>query len=552
VVESGSFGAGFRCAGEFTKHLPSGVTRIQITRGFETKALVRQVLLNAGQTNDLVLTLERLTDLRARGWYGGDSHAHMLHGERTLPVNFDFVSLTAQAEDLHFLSVAQDWNLDDPTPEHLEAELAGRSTANCRLTWNLEAPKNYYRGDAGRCLGHCWNLGMRGRTSTGADVIRLLMNASAWDYESSKPTYANFESHQLIHEQGGVAAYSHPARWWRGSWGGKGGYAKSDNMRISNLAVELPLDTLLGPTYDGLDIITGPGEFEANAKAFQLWSLLLNHGYRITATGSSDACFDRVGGAIPGVPRTYTYIAGAFTFAKAARAVAEGRTFVTTGPLVIAAIDNQPPGTVFSADARARALSIEAWASGLEPTGLRRVEVLRNGTPWRNYTLPEQPGFFQTNLLLRETETAWYCVRAFGAAKQTAVTSAFYFADKRHQPPKPLPAQVHVRVLDAHTEAPIPAYVTELTYAGTVAHEGRRHRIAHGDDQLAVPGTVRLRAEAKGYDPQILSPVLDDPTLLKTITGLTDEDLLKWDTFERLKAELQAVDLVFRLRQNRP
>src|SRR5207249_62070 len=141
----------------------------------------------------------------------------------------------------------------------------------------------------------------------------LLLDANAWDYESAKPTYANFESHSLIHAQHGAVFYTHPARWWMGAWGGQGAYPRREQMRVSNMAVELPLDTLIGPTFDGIDVLTGSGEHEANAKAFELWSLLLNHGYRLAATASSDACFDRPGGGIPGVVRTYTCIPGGFS-----------------------------------------------------------------------------------------------------------------------------------------------------------------------------------------------------------------------------------------------
>ena len=149
----------------------------------------------------------------------------------------------------------------NPSPERLATEFARRSRRDCMVTWNLEAPKNYYRGDAGRCLGHCWTLGLQGRTDAGDDVIRVLLDASAHDYQSAKPSFANFESHGLIHAQGGAAFYSHPLRWWTGAWGGEGGYPKVESMRVSNMAVELPLDTLLGPTYDGIDVITGAGEF---------------------------------------------------------------------------------------------------------------------------------------------------------------------------------------------------------------------------------------------------------------------------------------------------
>jgi hypothetical protein len=222
-------------------------------------------------------------------------------------------------------------------------------------------------------------------------------------------------------------------------------------MRISNMAVELPLDTLLGPTYDGLDIITGPSEFEANAKAFEIWSLLLNHGYRIAATGSSDACFDRPGGGVPGMPRTYTYVPGEFSLAQAAKAIAAGRTFVTTGPLLIATIDKNPPGSAFPAGPRTRALSIEAWASGRDSGGLKRIEVLRNGQVWREFTLEGNQGSIQTNLNLLEQETSWYCVRVFGPERQTAVSGAFYFADKAYRPPQPVRARVRAQVLDAET-----------------------------------------------------------------------------------------------------
>jgi hypothetical protein len=551
VVESDSFRNGFRCSGEFSKRLPAGSTRVRITRGFETKAIDRQVNLVAGETTDLAFTLERVVNLRDRGWYAGDSHVHMLHGERTVPVSFDYMALAAKAEDLQYMCLAQAWNMDEPTPERLEAELRGRSTPDCFLTWNLEAPKNYYKGDAGRCLGHCWNLGVRGRTSKGRDVIRLLTAASASDYESTKPTYANFESHQLIHDQGGVACYSHPARWWMGPWGGQGGYPKVDQMRVSNLAVELPLDTLLGPTYDGLDLITGPGEHEANAKAFEIWSLLLNHGYRVAATGSSDACFDRPGGGVPGIPRTYALVPGKFSLAKAARSIAAGRTIVTTGPLLIASLDGNPPGSELTSGARARVLSVEAWASGRDPGGLERLEILRNGRPWREFTLQAQPAEIRTNFNILEQQTAWYCVRVFGPGRQTAVSGAFYFADQSYRPPRPERAQVHVQVLDADSGARVPAVLTELTLSGTVPREGKRHRLPKGETQVSVPGVARLRAESKGYAPMTLSPFLDNPELVKTVTTFTDQDLLTWQSFDQLKRLLGNVELVFRLQKTR-
>jgi hypothetical protein len=101
----------------------------------ETREAVPLIELHPGETNPLEMRLERQVDLRQRGWFAGDSHVHMIHGEKTVPVDFDQVALAARAEDLQYLSLGHAWALDDPTPERLEAELVLRSTPDCLLTW---------------------------------------------------------------------------------------------------------------------------------------------------------------------------------------------------------------------------------------------------------------------------------------------------------------------------------------------------------------------------------------------------------------------------------
>lgn len=551
VLERESFKRGFRSDGHFEKRLPPGKTRVRVTRGFETVATEQDVALSAGATTDVRFELRRVVNLRRRGWYAGDNHAHMLHGEKTIAATFDDVANAARAEDLQYLSLAQAWSLENPTPERLEAALKTRSKPDCLLTWNLETPKNYYRGDAGRCLGHCWTLGMRGRTERGEDAIPLLLQASAHDYEIEKQTFANFESHALIHALGGAVFYTHPARWWTGPWGGQAGYPKQEKMRVSNMAVELPLDTLIGPTFDGLDILTGSGEFKANALAFDLWCLLLNHGYRVAATASSDACFDRPGGATPGVSRTYTWVDGDFALPAVTRATARGATFVTSGPLLLVSLKSKPPGSVLKADGQPQNLSIEAWASGTDTKGLTKVEVLRNGKPFQNLVISPPRPAMQTNLTLTESTDAWYCVRAFGsdAQRQQAISGAFFFQTQSRRPPEPVPARVSMSLVDATTWEGLSGTVREVEFLATLTHEGKAHPVTGGQATVTIPGKARLRAEVPGYEPLTLSPFPDDPALLEAITQLSAEDLTRWETFERIKARLENVRLVFRMKR---
>jgi hypothetical protein len=549
VTETDAFKGGFRCAGTFEKRLPAGRTRVRVTRGFETRAEARDVVLRDGETTNLTFALTRAVDLRSRGWVAGVSHVHMIHGERNLPVDFAFVGLTARAEDLSYLSLAHAWQLDDPTPERLDAALAPHAAPDCALAWNLEAPKNYYKGDAGRCLGHCWTLGLRGRTASGADVIPLLLRASAWDYESGKPTFANFESHALIRAQGGASFYSHPLRWWTGAWGGQGGYPKQERMRVSNMAAELPLDTLLGPTYDGLDVFTSGGEAEANAKAFQLWAMLLSHGYRLAATASSDACFDRPGGAAPGAARTYTCLGKEpFSLAAVARATAAGPPFATTGPLILAFLDGLAPGCAVPADGQAHALRIEAWASGKDSAGLKLAEILRNGQPFAAESFKAPQTSWQTNLVLRETESAWYCVRLTGGPQGgRAVSGAFFFDPAPHRPPPPAACRVRARVVDAVSGRPLDATLTEVFDVLWAPRDGASHPAAGGLADFACPGTARLRASAPGYAATTLSPVYDCPALAEAITGYRLAVGRDVTEKQRLRDLLAGIELTFSL-----
>ncbi len=547
LTENQNLGKGLRSTGSFRRELPGGQIRIRVVRGFETAAVEREVLLEPGKETRLEIRLRRVVDLRARGWYAGDSHVHMIHGERTILVTFDDVALAARAEDLQYLSLCQAWNLPKTSPEALKQELRKRSTAKCVLTWNLEAPKNYYKGDAGRCLGHCWNLGLEGRTRGGEDVIQLLMEASARDYESDKPSYANFESHALIHDQNGAVFYTHPLRWWMGSWGGQGGYPFQEKMRVSNMAVELPLDVLVGPTFDGMDVITGTGELESDQGSFKLWSMLLDHGYRLAATGSSDSCFDRPGGAVPGATRTYTYLPGSFTLPAVARATAAGGTFVTTGPIVLASLDGQPPGAQIPADGTTRSLDVEVWASCEARGDLEKIELIRNGVVAKE--IPVAGRYYRVRLPVQERSDAWYCLRAYGRGdkRQRAITGAFYFRTAGFRPPLPLTTKARVRLTDAVSGRTLSGLAEEVYQRGPITVKGVLSQPVDGEATLTVPGTARIRVTTPGYQPMILSPFLDNPELVKLVTTLNADDLLNWQIFERIRELLSKVELEFRL-----
>jgi hypothetical protein len=226
-----------------------------------------------------------------------------------------------------------------------------------------------------------------------------------------------------------------------------------------------------------------------------------------------------------------------------------GRTFATTGPLLVAGLDDRPPGVITTPGSAQHRLAIEAWASGDESRGLSLVEVLRNGTVFERFPLNGQTAHFQTTLSLHERGSAWYCVRASQgeAQNRVAISGAFYFAGKTTGLPQPVKPRIHVRILDSLSGLPIGGTVTEVTFEGAFGRDGKRHSLKSGEGNLVVPGIGRLRAESSGYKPVTLSPFLDNPKLVQMITSLNDSDLLEWSTFERVREQLENVELVFRI-----
>jgi hypothetical protein len=549
VTDHPSFRDGIRSSGDFEKQLAPGRVTITISRGFDYGAREQEIELRDGETREMEFRLERRTPLRALGWYSGDNHDHMIHGERTIEVDFDYVALAARAEGLDYLSVTNHWNSPDVSPEALDRACARASASDFLLMWNLEAPKNYWKGDASHCVGHGWTLGMGGRTADGRDGIQELLAMSAWDYESEKASFPNFEIQALIHELGGIVSYTHPHRWWWGKWGGRGIYPVEEKKRISNMAQELPFDTVIGPTYDTIDIMMKPEERETARQALQLWFLLLNHGYRIPATASSDTTFDNPGGGVPGKVRVYTRIDGRLSPEALARAMKGGRSFVTSGPLLLLEIDGHGPGDVMKTDAAVKHTArLRAWASGVPRSRLRRVELIRNGVVMRAWEPTNGEAEFTVAEEIAEGGTAWYVARCFGQADtEVAITNPVYFDGADYRPPAPATARVSAYVTDAAGQ-PLEGTMEIIRMDGLKPVKTGEFPISGGRFAATVPATARLRATAQGYTPDLKSVFMDYPPLLNGMLNMTPEQLSDWKTFDSIRRLLQKVRIDFRLK----
>jgi hypothetical protein len=150
--------------------------------------------------------------------------------------------------------------------------------------------------------------------------------------------------------------------------------------------------------FDTIEVVNGfeltePKTIEANIRE---WFSLLSSGRRHTAVGNSDS--HRLVYQWPGYPRTYVKVdeddPRQVTAARIAKALREGRAQVSTGPFVLARLDDAEPGDQVTVQGKHGRLSIVASAP--DWVDVRRAEVYVNGT--RVLTAPATPGKGSTRI----------------------------------------------------------------------------------------------------------------------------------------------------------
>lgn len=513
-------------SGEHTFDLPEGKTAVTAARGLQYASESRSVDVPAGQTASVEFRLQRIVNLRRAGWVAGDLHVHMLHGENQRQTSYEDVATTCAGNGLDFVSVGQEYvGAGQLDLQGYHAACLKVSNADFRMFLGGECPKSL--------LGH--------------QVLLGVDNPFVID---ENPPY--FKSARKVHAQGGMMVYVHPVRYYPGK--------QYQNQWLdfpgNNLARELLFDSFLGPSFDGLSVLSDEPH---DKNAWELWFQLLNRGCFVPIFADSDACFDRptLGLKAPGFWNTYFHVGpeGAVDTRTLTEAVRRGQTFATTGPLLQFRIDDQISGATLPTDGKPHVVEIEAWyaqhAFSLETTdaqsgkevGIAKVELIRNGKVVRTWE-PESPHAKLTHTVT-ENEPCWYVARVFGTDQrwQVGAASPIYFA-KTPVPAKrsPFTTLVRGRIYD---------FQTGDERSGTV--EIRRDDqllqsfAAHGQFQVKMPLDADIVVRADGFRPLQKNLLLDHGPVHRFLWYLESKDLAKAETFELFEHLVQSVDLEFPL-----
>jgi hypothetical protein len=183
-----------------------------------------------------------------------------------------------------------------------------------------------------------------------------------------------------------------------------------------------------------VDVALGKGEFydvvslysDERASA-EMYYKLLNCGFRLAATGGTDNFPDVWRDPPPGTDRTYAKVDGRLTVGSWLAAIKAGRTFGTTGPLVVFSVDGRNPGAEIRLPAGADArLRVKATVRSIAP--IDRLEILINGraVAMRAPTQSTGPVVLDFDEVLPFPDGGWVAARVTGpSSKYVADSYAF-------------------------------------------------------------------------------------------------------------------------------
>jgi hypothetical protein len=387
--------------------LPPGLITVAISKGPEFRPVYEELTLPPGKLA-LRFSIERWVDLRAEGWYSGDTRCHILSPHAAL--------LEGAAEDVAVVNLlALEYVLHGPQRMNYPAfpnllAFSGQSPA-------LERP------------GHMVVVNtMNQHPSLG---LLLLLNCHRIVYPLTAGKPGHFQDWTLAdwcdqcHRKGGLVI-------------GEFDFVHPLVRRHGEVLADLiggRVDALQPGGFDHPEVDYDPGE-EA---PLEDWYRLLDCGFRIPLVAGSGKECNREEAL--GDPRTYAFLGPgqSLTYKNWIEAVRAGRTFVTNGPLVTLSVNDQPPGTTLDLPAEAGMVRVRAEArslsslDGLEIVANRRVVAAAKGS--------QAPAHAAVEAEVRLPEGGWILARCWGpyddAIEQwhAAQTSPVYVQVDGRRPP---------------------------------------------------------------------------------------------------------------------
>lgn len=352
--------------------LPAGAIRVEADKGPEYVPLRREVTLGPGQIS-LRLLLERWIDLRAQGWYSGDTRATDLPPHAAL--------LEGSAEDLAVVNLLA-----------------------------LERPGS---GDRPPALP---NLLAFSGTQPLVQMPGCLVAVNTLNGHPLLGTMALLNCHRPVYPlrfggPDGLDSWS-VLDWCQQCHRKRGLVVWPDLPRLTE---EQPQGEALAAALLGqVDAFEVCRFADPDPDSLRPWYRLLDCGLRLPLVGGSG----KDSNTIPlGRVRTYAQLQPGEELSYGAwiEALRAGRTFVTNGPLLFLTVNGQAPGAVLPAHAEGQTVRVRLEARSIVP--FDRLELLVNGRVEASRTAAGNRLADELETDVRLEESAWLAARCWGQAR---------------------------------------------------------------------------------------------------------------------------------------
>jgi len=381
----------FYSSGEIELIAPAGKVTISAVQGFETAELVEEAVIRADAISEVTLSLQRIWDASASGWYSGDNHFHLNYGG----------TYRLQPQDI--LPDLQGEGMDVAYP--LLANLHNRFLQQELWGWDYSEGTIIRFGQEVRAhfLGHIQLMGIR-------DLFW------PWVWGPGYQVYAeddrlNATALRHARAQGGLGGYVHPV-------------AVADPFAMET-GSQVPLGLVADAVLGELDLIELACLWTDEIGTGVLWHQILNLGIPLAASAGSDVMSNYFRTMAIGATRVYVKPGAELTGESYLGALKASRSFVSNGPLLEFQAGGMEPGQAIESAGRAVEWTLDVHSA----LPYESVEIFVNGTAVQTLQGSSRSGSKSYTGSIEAPVGGWITARVLGPNSGWPAMDSYLFAE---------------------------------------------------------------------------------------------------------------------------
>ncbi|WP_157491186.1 CehA/McbA family metallohydrolase [Flammeovirga sp. SJP92] len=344
--------------GFYQANIPAGKYTLIVMKGPEYPILQKEIEIKAGKNNPIEIQIEHVLDMPKKGWYSGDVHNHF--SRRNATANPNQIA-HARAADLHMHWL---YALGNSVTTHFDQYAWGKEGQYKEKDYFIASGQEDPRTDF---LGHVLAMGHD-------EFVRYPNEYFHYDKVSKE-----------VHKQGGVFGVAHMD------------FAQfQQNIALAMLAPENEVDFVEIFQYHSLNLND--------------WYAFLNLGFKLSAAAGSDWPYM----SLPGAVRTFVKVDGEFTPDAWNKALKDGKSFVSNGPMIDFNVNGQDIGSTLQVK-KGETLSIKAKGY-IVPSWdlLQYASIIVNGDVVKEIKLEKGQKEVFIELELPADKSCWIAVKVHG------------------------------------------------------------------------------------------------------------------------------------------